>query len=147
MFEQGVGRFERRLGDDADQVVDAQVAVNGFVVAAHAFGGDAFAAGMRIENHRVAGGDHRNGVARERGQRVRDRRDRADDAERGVFDDGQAVVAAEDFAPHELDAGRPQADGLHFLDFVLQAGRSSSPAFPACRVRRTGRWRCGEYGR
>ena len=55
MVEQRVGRFERRLGDDADQVVDAQVAVDRLVEAAHAFGRDLLAAGMRIDDDRVAG--------------------------------------------------------------------------------------------
>ena len=120
VVEDGVGRFERRLGDDADQVVDAQVAVDRLVEPPHAFGRDLLAAGMRIDDERVAAGDHADGVAGDRRQRVRDRRDRADDAERGVLDDGQAVVAAEDFAPHELDAGRPLAERLELFDLVLQ---------------------------
>ena len=63
MLEQGVGRFERRLGDDAHQVVDAQVAVDRLVVAADALGRHAPAARMRIEHHRVARGDHADRVA------------------------------------------------------------------------------------
>ena len=47
-------------------------------------------------------------------------RDRADHAERGVLDDGQAVVAAEHLAPQELDAGRAFAERLQLLDLVLQ---------------------------
>ena len=68
VLENCVGRLDRRLGDDADEVVDAQVAVNRFVVAADAFRGDALAAGMRIENRRVSRGNHGNGIAGERGQ-------------------------------------------------------------------------------
>ena len=75
---------------------------------------------MRIDDQRVAAGDHADGVAGDRRQRVRDRRDRADDAERGVLDDGQAVIAAEHFAPHELDAGRALAERLELFDLVLQ---------------------------
>ena len=52
---------------------------------------------------------------------MRDRRDRADDAERGVLDDRQAVVTAENLAPHELDARSSLAQGLEFFDFVLEA--------------------------
>ena len=55
MLEDRVGRFERRLGDHADQVVDAQVAVDRLVEAAHAFGGDALAARVRVDDQRVAG--------------------------------------------------------------------------------------------
>ena len=120
MLEDRVGRFERRLGDDADQVVDAQVAVDRLVEAPHAFGRDALAAGMRVDDQRVAAGDHADRVAGDRGQRVRDRRDRADHAERGVLDDRQAVIAAEHFAAQELDARRPLAERLELFDLVLQ---------------------------
>ena len=44
MLEEGVGRLQRRLGDDADQVVDAQVAIDRLVEAADALGRDALAA-------------------------------------------------------------------------------------------------------
>src|SRR5262249_10948908 len=64
---------------------------------------------------------HAHGVTRDRGQRVRDRRDRADDAERRVFDHGQAMVAAEDLAAHELDAGRLFAERLELFDLMHQA--------------------------
>ena len=60
---------------------------------------------MRVENGRVARGNHADGVAGQRGQRVGHRRHGADDAEGGVLDDGQAVIAAEDLAAQELDAG------------------------------------------
>ncbi len=39
--EERVGRFQRRLGDHADQVVDAQVAVDRLVEPPHALGRDA----------------------------------------------------------------------------------------------------------
>ena len=120
VLEDRVGRFQRRLGDHADQVVDAQVAVDRLVEAPDAFGRHAFAAGMRIDDHRVAGRDHADRVAGDRRQRVRDRRDRADHAERGVFDHGQAVVAAEHLAAQELDARRPLAERLELLDLVLE---------------------------
>ena len=44
VLEDRVGRFERRLGDHADQIVDAQVAIDRLVEAAHAFGRDLLAA-------------------------------------------------------------------------------------------------------
>ena len=121
MLEEGLGRLQRRLDDHANQVVDAQVAIDGLVEAADAFGRDLLAAGMRIDDQRVAAGDHAHGVAGDRGQRVRDRRDRADDAEGGVLDHRQAVIAAEDFAAEELHAQRPLAQRLELLDLVLQA--------------------------
>ena len=63
----------------------------------------------------------RHGVAGQRGQRVGHRGHHADHAEGGVLDHGQAVVAAEDLAPHELDARAAQAERLELLDFVRQA--------------------------
>ncbi len=110
VLEDGIGRFERRLGDHANQVVDSQVAVDRLVEPSHAFGGDALAAGMRIDDQRVAAGDHADRVAGDRRQRMRHRRDRADHAERSVFDHGQPVVAAEHLASQELDAGRSLAE-------------------------------------
>ena len=120
VLEQRVGRVERRLGDDADEVVDPQVAVDRLVEPADALGGDALAAGVRVDDHRVAAGDHAHGVAGDRGQRVRDRRDGADDAERGVLDDAQPVVAAEALLREELDAGRALAEDAELLDLVGQ---------------------------
>ena len=55
-----------------------------------------------------------------RGQRVGHGRDGADHAERGVLDDGQAVIAAEDLAAQELDARRTLAQRLELLDLVRQ---------------------------
>ncbi len=75
VLEDRVGRLQRGLGDDADQVVDAQVAGDGLVEAAHALGRHPPPAGMRIEHHRVAGGDHADGVAGDGGQRMGHRRD------------------------------------------------------------------------
>src|SRR5262249_21944223 len=49
-----------------------------------------------------------------------DRRDRPDDAEWRVLDYRQTPIAAEHFAPHELDARRPLTKRLQLLDFVLQ---------------------------
>ena len=79
------------------------------------------AAGMRVDDQRVARGDHAHRVAGDGGQRVRDGRDRGDDAEGGVLDDRQAVVAAEDLAAEELHARRPLAERLELLDLVQQA--------------------------
>ena len=68
----------------------------------------------------VAAGDHAHGVAGDRGERVGDRRDRADHAEGGVLDDGQAMVTAKHLAPHEFHAGRPLAEHLELFDLVFQ---------------------------
>ena len=86
----------------------------------HALAGDAGAAGVRVADQGVAGGQHVDGVAGQRRQRVRHRRDDADDAERGVFLQGDAVLAAEGFGAQELDAGDAVGDDLELLDLVLE---------------------------
>ena len=105
----------------ADQVVDAQVAIDRFIEASHALDGHALAAGVRIDDQRVSAGDHADGVAGDRGQRMRDGRDRADDAERGVLDHRQPMVAAKDLAAEKLDARRLFAQRLELFDFVNEA--------------------------
>src|SRR5690349_12340841 len=75
---------------------------------------------MRIDDQRVAAGDHADGIAGDRGERMGDGSDDADDAEWGVLDHRQAMIAAVDLAPHELDAGSFFAEGLELLDLVLQ---------------------------
>ena len=110
VLEERVGRVERGLGDHANEVVDPQVAVDRLVESPDALGGDALAAGVRVDDHRVAAGDHAHRVAGDRGQRMRDGRDGADDAERGVLDDAQTVVAAETLLRNELDARRALAE-------------------------------------
>ena len=77
-------------------------------------------AGVRIADQGVAGGEHVDGVAGQRRQRVRHRRDDADDAERGVFLQRDAVLAAERVGAQELDAGDAVGDDLQLLDLVLQ---------------------------
>ena len=54
-----------------------------------------------------------------------DRRNRADDAEGSMFDDGQTVVAAEHFAPHELDTRRFLAQRPKLLDLVVEPADAS----------------------
>src|SRR5262249_29293001 len=55
-----------------------------------------------------------------RRQRMGNWRDAADDAERGVLDNGEPVIAAEDIAFQKLDARRSLAKNLELLDLVLQ---------------------------
>jgi len=121
VLEDHVCRLQRGLGDQADQVVDPHVAVNGFVVAPHALGRHPLAAGMRVDDQRVAGRDHADRIARDRGQRVGYRGDGADHAEGRVLDDRQAAVAAVHLAPQELDAGAAFAQRFQLFDLVLQA--------------------------
>ncbi len=79
------------------------------------------ARGMGVEDDRVARGQHVDRVARQRRQAVRDRRDRADDAERGVVGERQAVVA-------RVVVGAEVLDARHARDGVAGAWRSCGRA-------------------
>ncbi len=120
MLEDLAGRFERRLFDDGEQVFQSGRLVNRPVEAANAFAGDPCPGRMRIEDDRVARRDHADDIAGQRGERVGDRRDGADHAERGILGHREAVVAAGGVALEELDS-RHKFDDLQFLDFVVEA--------------------------
>ena len=121
VLEEFGGAFERRLGDQGDEVVDPKVAVNRLIEAAHPLGGHLLATRMGIDDDGVAAGDHAHGIAGDRGEGVGNRRDRADDAKWSMLNHGQAVVATEYLAPHELDARRPLAEDFQLLDLVGEA--------------------------
>jgi hypothetical protein len=75
---------------------------------------------VRVEDDGVAGGDDVDDVAAERGDGMRDRQNGADDAERRVLLQGDAVVAAHAVRLDPLDAGHELHD-LQLLDLVLEA--------------------------
>ena len=93
VVEQRRGRLERGRVDDREQVVDADRLADRLVEPPHALGRDPRPGGMGVEDDRVARGQHVDRVAGQRRQAVRHRRDRADDAERDVVGQRQAVVA------------------------------------------------------
>ena len=111
--------IQRRLLDDARDVFNAGLAVNGLVVGAHGHGGASRRAGMRVEHHGVAGGDDVDDVAAQRGNRMRAGRDRANDAERRVFLQRDAVIAAAPVRPQPVHAGN-ELDDLQLLDLVVE---------------------------
>ena len=120
MIEDRAGRLERRLGDDADEVVDAQQLVDRLVEELRPVCRDPLAAGVRIADQAVAGGDHVDGVVGQGGQRVRDRRDHADHPPRPALVQRDAVVAAEAVG---RQARRPRGqarDELELLPLVRQ---------------------------
>ena len=97
--------------------------------------------GMGVEDDRVARGQHVDRVGRQGRQAVGDRRDRADDAERGVVGQGQAVVAGGVVGPQVLDA-RDQRDRRRAAwRSCGRAGRSWSPRARAGPAPRPGRRR------
>ena len=104
MIENRISRFKSRFGDDANQVINSNLGMDRLVETTNPFGRDFLAAGVRIDNDRVATGNHVDRITSDRWQRVGYRCDRPDDSERSVFDDRQTMVAAENLAFHELDA-------------------------------------------
>ncbi len=144
MLEQRFGRFQRRFGNHANQVVDADFTRDRFVESANTFGGDFLARWMRIDDDGVPAGQHADRVAGDRRQAVRDRRDRADDSEGSSFNDRQTMVAAEAFGFQKFDAGREFRQAYAVSRSCVRAGRSSSRPSPSNRVLRTGRSRFGE---
>ena len=126
--------LERRLGHERDEIVDPQVAVDRGIEPTDTLGGYLPAARVWVYHDRVAGRDHVDRVAGDRGERVGHRRDCGDHAEGSVLDHSQAVVAAKDLAPHELDARHLLAENLELLDLVvepadLRLGKLHPPEF------------------
>src|SRR5437773_6510643 len=78
------------------------------------------AAGMSIEDHRVASREHADGVAGQRRQRVSHRRDGADDAKGSIFRKRDTIFAAARLRSQELNARRPLAGNDEFFDLVLK---------------------------
>ena len=63
----GLERIQRGLFDDAGEVLDAQLAVDGLVEGAHRHGRAAVGRGMGVEHDRVARRHHADDVAGHRG--------------------------------------------------------------------------------
>ena len=61
---------------------------------------------MRVDDDRVAAGDHADGVPGDRRQAMGDGSDRADHSKRRSFDHRQPVITAVGFGLQKLDAGR-----------------------------------------
>ena len=110
---------QRRFLDDARDVFNAGLAVNRLVVGAHGNGGAFGRARMRIEHDRIPGGGNVHDVAAHRGNRMRAGRHRTDNAERRVFLQRDAVIAAAGIRPEPVHAGN-ELDDLEFRDFVVE---------------------------
>ena len=121
VMENLVGRFQRRLSNDTDQVVDTQVGMNRFIEPPNSFGSDPFSARMRVDHQGVTRCDHADRIAGDRRQGMSDRGDRTDDAKGGMFNNGQSMVTTENLATQELHARRSFAKCSQFFDLVLQA--------------------------
>ncbi len=120
MVEDRLGAVERRLFDDRDQTVDADGLVDRLVEKLRAFASDPGGAGMRIEHDGIAGCEHVDDVPGQRRQRMRDRRDRPDDAEGGVLVQGDAVATAEGIGTQRLDARHALGTDYELVDLVFQ---------------------------
>ena len=120
VFAEGVEGIERGFLDDGGDVLDAGLAVDGFVIGAHGQGGAAGGAGVGVENDGVAGGGDVDDVAAEGGDGMGARGDGSDDAERGVFLEGDAMVAAAGIGAEPVHAG-DELDDLELGDLVIEA--------------------------
>ena len=95
VIEDRLGRFQRRLANDRDQVVDADGGVNGLVEELGPVAGNLGPGRMRIADQGIPGRQNIDGVAGQGRQRMGHRRDDADDAERSELLEGDAVFAAD----------------------------------------------------
>jgi hypothetical protein len=115
-----VERFDGRLLDAGDQILDTDRGEDGLVVGADGEGGGAGAAGVGIEDDGVAGRHDVDDVAGEGGDRVGDRQDGRDDAVGRVLFEGDAVIAAARVGVQPFDAGHEFHD-LELFDLVGEA--------------------------
>ncbi|OQB13160.1 MAG: hypothetical protein BWY17_02878 [Deltaproteobacteria bacterium ADurb.Bin207] len=92
-MHQFAGGFDGGFGNACHNVRWSPGIDDRLVQQSHGCGGDVFGAGMRIEHHRVAGGNHGDGVVDDGRGGIGDGGDRADDTKGGGFDEHQAVVA------------------------------------------------------
>ncbi len=119
MVEQLLGGFQRRREHAGDEIVDAEFRGDLLVVFADRVSRAVGAAGMGVGDERIARGDHVDRVGRQRRDAVRDRRDDADDAERGEFFQAQAVAAAGGVGLQKFDAG-DEFEDLQLFDLVIE---------------------------
>ncbi len=119
MLAHGAERIERWLLEDADDVFDASLAVNGLIVSANSRDGATRRGGVRIENHCVAGRSDIHHIAAQRGDGMSARGDGADDAEGCVFLEGDTVVPAVAVGPEPIHAGN-KFDDLELLDLMVE---------------------------
>src|SRR5713226_2465293 len=82
--------------------------------------GDTRAAGVGIENNRVPGRQHGDGITGQGRQRVSDRSDGADDAEGGVFRECESIFSAAGVGAQKLDSGSSFTGYDQFLNLMLE---------------------------
>src|ERR1051326_287429 len=121
VFHQLLRRLDGRIGDAGDDVRRAARADDRFVQQRDRLHAAVLRVRVDVEDDAVPRGEHADGVADDGGGRIRDRRDRADDAERRRLDEGQAVVAARGDRREVFEAGRLLGDEAVLDDLVLVA--------------------------
>ena len=121
MLEELLCRFECWLADQADAIVDPDFGSDRLVESAHTLGSYLASARVRIDHQGIPTGDHADGIAGDRRERVGHRGNRSDDAEGSVFDDGQAAISAVAFGSEEFDPGGLFTEGFELCDFVFKS--------------------------
>src|SRR5262249_1622608 len=111
--------FQRGSGDDREQVIDTDRLVNRLVDQLPPPASNASPAGMRIADKGIAGRKHVDGIPRQRWQGMGNGRDYADDTERSIFDEGNAVLTRIGLRSQKLDARNLLANHDQLLDLVL----------------------------
>ena len=119
VFAEVIERIQRRLLDDARDVLDTGLAINRLVVGADRNRRTFGCAGMRIEDNGISRRANVHDVAAQRGNGMGAGRDRANDAERRVFFERDAVVATARVRPQPVHAGH-QLDDLQLRDLVIE---------------------------
>ena len=93
MSHQFLSGFNRRSGNRSDEIRRPSGFDNRFVDEMDVLNGNVLGVRVHIENDAVARRDHADGVADNRGCRIRNRRNRGDDTIRSGFHQHQSAVA------------------------------------------------------
>ncbi len=119
MIEEGLARFDGRLLHAGDEVGRTACILNRAIKNLDAVSEYVLRSRMRVEDRRIARRNERNGIVGHRRQRMRDRRHRANDAERCEFIHREAVVAREAMRLKNFNARRFGRDQLKLLFLMI----------------------------
>ena len=125
---QVLGAFDRRLCGTGDQVRRSASMLDGLVEYLYRQRGTLLGARVGVEYHRIAGGNHANGVADDGGGRIGAGRDGADDAVGRPFHQRQSPVAGPGMRLQRFRTRRALGHQEVLLELVLVSGPCLFPA-------------------
>ena len=120
VFRKRTESLDRRFLDGADEIFDPQHGENGFIERTDRQRRRARTTGVRVEDHRVSGGDNVNDVSAQRGNRVRHGQHSTDDAERRVLFHRDPVIAAHAARLEPLDT-RHELHNFELRNLVFES--------------------------